>query len=118
DIDSFHHETPAHLSIQALEDSELLVIGKADKDALYDEIPGVEKLFRIMTQRTLVALQRRLIQNHSFTAEERYRHFLAAYPALARRLTNVHIASYLGITPEFVSKIRRRIATGSRQPGG
>jgi CRP-like cAMP-binding protein len=112
DIDSFTTQTPAHLSIQALEDSEVLLIGKADKDALYDEMPKVEKLFRIMTQKTLVALQRRLIRNHSFTAEERYRHFIATYPGIAQRLTNLHIASYLGITHEFVSKIRRKLATG------
>lgn len=111
DIDSFTNQAPAHLSIQALEDSEVLLIAKADKDALYEEMPKVEKLFRIMTQKTLVALQRRVIRNHSFTAEERYRHFIATYPGIARRLTNLHIASYLGITHEFVSKIRRKLAT-------
>ena len=110
DIDSFANGTPAELSIQALEDSEVLIIDKADKERLYAEVPKVEQLFRIMTQKTLVALQRRMIRNHTLSAEERYLHFLSAYPDTARRLTNLHIASYLGITHEFVSKIRRKLA--------
>ena len=111
DIDSFTNQVPAQLSIQALEGSELLVISKTDKERLYAEMPKVEKLFRIMGQKTLVALQRRLIGTHSLTAEERYLLFFSTYPEIARRLTNVHIASYLGVTPEFVSKIRRILAT-------
>lgn len=110
DVDSFTNQTPAYLSIQALEDSEVLVIGKADKERLYNEMPKVEKLFRIMTQKTLVALQRRLIQNHRFTAEERYDYFISTYPEIARKLTNRQIAAYLGITHEFVSKIRKKIS--------
>lgn len=110
DIDSFTNRTPAELSIQALEDSEVLLIDKDDKERLYAEVPKVEQLFRIMTQKTLVALQRRMIRNHTMSAEERYLHFLSAYPDIARRLTNLHIASYLGITHEFVSKIRRKLA--------
>ncbi|MCG8575319.1 MAG: Crp/Fnr family transcriptional regulator [Flavobacteriales bacterium] len=111
DIDSFTNQTSAHLSIQALENSEVLVINKADKEKLYHEMPKVEKLFRIMTQKTLVSLQRRLIRNHSFSAEERYHHFMATYPEIAQKLTNLQIAAYLGITPEFISKIRRKIAS-------
>lgn len=110
DVDSFVSQTPAHLSIQALEDSEVLLINKIDKEHLYDEIPKVEKLFRIMTQKTLVSLQRRLIRNHSFTAEYRYRHFVSTYPEIAQKLTNLQIAAYLGITHEFVSKIRKKIS--------
>lgn len=112
DIDSFTNQIPAHLSIQALEDSEVLLISKTDKEHLYNAMPKVEKLFRIMTQKTLVALQRRLIQNHSFTAEERYRYFISTYPEIAQRLTNRQIAAYLGITHEFVSKIRKKISSG------
>lgn len=110
DIDSFTNHAPAHLSIQALEDGEVLLIEKADKESIYASMPKVEKLFRIMTQKSLVALQRRVIRNHTLTAEERYLHFLGAYPDIARRLTNLHVASYLGITHEFVSKIRRKLA--------
>ncbi len=110
DIDSFTNQIPALLSIQALVDSEVLLIAKEDKESLYARIPKVEKLFRIMTQKTLVALQRRVIQNHTLTAEERYLHFIGTYPDIAQQLTNVHVASYLGITHEFISKIRRKLA--------
>ena len=110
DIDSFTNQTPAHLSIQALEDSEVLLINKPDKEHLYNDMPKVEKLFRIMTQKTLVSLQRRLIRNHSLTAEERYNHFITTYPEIAQKLTNLQIAAYLGITHEFVSKIRKKIS--------
>jgi CRP-like cAMP-binding protein len=110
DIDSFTHQAPAELSIQALEDSEVLLIDKDAKESLYLNAPKVEQLFRIMTQKTLVALQRRMIRNHTLSAEERYLHFISTYPDIASRLTNLNIASYLGITHEFVSKIRRKLA--------
>lgn len=110
DIDSFTNKTPAYLSIQAMEDSEVWLIDKHEKEQLYQQLPKVEKLFRIMTQKTLVSMQRRLIRNHSFSAEERYLHFITTYPEIAKKLTNLEIAAYLGITHEFVSKIRRKIA--------
>lgn len=110
DIDSFTNQTPALLSIQALEDSEVLLINKTDKERLYVDLPKVEHLFRIMTQKTLVSLQRRLIRNHSYTAQERYDHFITSYPEIAQKLTNLQIAAYLGISHEFVSKIRKKIS--------
>lgn len=113
DIDSFTNQAPALLSIQALEDSEVLLINKSDKEHLYQALPKVEKLFRIMTQKTLVSLQRRLIRNHSMTADERYMHFVSTYPDIAKKLTNLQVAAYLGISHEFVSKIRRKIVSTS-----
>lgn len=109
DIDSFTSKTPAYLTIQAMEDSEILLITKEDKEKLYVDLPKVEKLFRIMTQKNLVSLQRRLIRNHSSSAEDRYLYFVATYPEIAKKLTNLQIAAYLGITHEFVSKIRSKI---------
>ncbi len=109
DIDSFNNQVPAQLYIEALEDGEILVISKDDKDTLYETVPKVEKLFRIMGQKRVVALQRRMIGNLSKTAEERYIEFIESYPQLAQRLTNLHIAAYLGISHEFVSKIRRKM---------
>ncbi|WP_074405608.1 MULTISPECIES: Crp/Fnr family transcriptional regulator [Aquimarina] len=111
DIDSFTNQAPALLSIQALEDSEVLLINKKDKELLYQQMPKVEKLFRIMSQKTLVSLQRRLIRNHCYTADERYLHFMKTYPKIAQKLTNLQIAAYLGISHEFVSKIRKKIAS-------
>lgn len=110
DIDSFIHQTPSQLSIQALEDSEILLIHKADKEKLYEDMPKVEKLFRIMTQKTHVALQRRMIDTLSKTADQRYLEFMQRYPEITSRLTNIQIAAYLGVSHEFVSKIRKKIS--------
>ena len=108
DIDSFMNQKPSSLNMQALEDSKVLLIERKDKLTLYETIPTVEKLFRVMSQKALIAWQRRLIRNHSETAKERYHHFLEVYPSIASKLTDKQIASYLGITHEFLSKVKRQ----------
>lgn len=110
DIDSFINVHPSSFTIQALEDSEILFISKKDKEYAYKHLPSIEKLFRIMTQKTFVQLQRKLINNLSKTSEQRYIDFIQKYPQLSQRLTNLQIAAYLGITHEFVSKIRKKIS--------
>jgi CRP-like cAMP-binding protein len=110
DIDSFTNEKPSQLFIEALEESEVFLISKKDKEDAYDNIPKIEKLFRVMTQKTHVALQRRMIDNLSKTADQRYLDFIEKYPAHYTRLTNLQIAAYLGISHEFLSKIRKKIA--------
>ena len=108
EIDSFANQTASDLNIRALEDSTLLVISKADKERLYHEVPKMERLFRIMSQKAVAAWQRRLVRNHTMNAEERYHHFVTTYPEITELVTNKLIASYLGITQEFVSVIRKR----------
>ena len=108
DIDSFMNQTPSSLNIQALEDSKILMINRKDKLELYESLPTVEKLFRIMSQKALVAWQRRLIRNHCETAQERYLHFASTYPDIVAKVTDKQIASYLGITHEFLSKIKKQ----------
>src|SRR3954447_8835791 len=103
DIDSFTNERPSQLFIEALEDSEVLLISKKDKEFAYANLPKIEKLFRVMTQKTHVALQRRMIDNLSKPADQRYLDFIEKYPALFSRLTNLQIAAYLGISHEFLS---------------
>ena len=110
DIDSFTNEKPSQLFIQALEDSEVLLISKKDKEFAYENLPEIEKLFRVMTQKTHVALQRRMIDNLSKTAEQRYIEFSGKYPQLLLRLSNIQIAAYLGITNVFLSNIRKKIS--------
>jgi len=75
---------------------------------LYDTLPIVEKLFRIMSQKALVSWQRRLIRNHYETAKERYLHFTQTYPDISSRLKDKQIAAYLGISHEFLSKIKKQ----------
>lgn len=111
DIDSFTNEKPSQLSIEALEDSEVLLISKREKEFAYTQLPKIEKLFRVMTQKTHVALQRRMIDNLSKTADQRYIDFIEKYPQLFQRLTNLQIAAYLGISHEFLSKIRKKITS-------
>ncbi|MCD0465244.1 Crp/Fnr family transcriptional regulator [Flavobacterium sp. ENC] len=109
DIDSFTTQTPSQLFIEALEDSEILLISQKDKEFAYANLPKIEKLFRVMTQKTHVALQRRMIDNLSKTAEVRYIEFSEKYPELFQRLSNIQIAAYLGITNVFLSNIRKKI---------
>lgn len=110
DIDSFTNETPSQLFIEALEDCEVLLISKKDKEFAYENLPKIEKLFRVMTQKTHVALQRRMIDNLSKTADQRYIEFSQKYPQLIQRLSNIQIAAYLGITNVFLSNIRKKIS--------
>jgi CRP-like cAMP-binding protein len=109
DIDSFANGTPSQLFIEALEDCEVLLISKKDKEFAYANLPKIEKLFRIMTQKTHVALQRRMIDNLSKPAVQRYTEFSEKYPQLMQRLSNIQVAAYLGITNVFLSNIRKKI---------
>jgi CRP-like cAMP-binding protein len=108
DMDSFTNEKPSNLYIEALEDSEVLLISKKDKEFAYENLPKIEKLFRVMTQKTHIALQRRMIDDLSKTADQRYTDFIEKYSQLSQRLTNLQIAAYLGISHEFLSKIRKK----------
>ncbi|WP_421794842.1 Crp/Fnr family transcriptional regulator [Haliscomenobacter sp.] len=110
DLYSFLTQTPASLFIDALEDTELLVISKHNLEKLYVEIPKFERFFRIILQNAFVAQQQRINQNLSFSAEQRYLHFIDKFPTLEQRIPQRQIAAYLGITPEFLSMIRRKLA--------
>jgi CRP/FNR family transcriptional regulator, anaerobic regulatory protein len=109
DIDSFINNMPSKLNIQALEDSEILLIHKKDKEVFFREMPEIDRLMRLKFQKSIIALQRRIIDNLSKPSDERYLDFLKDYPQIAHRLTNIQIAAYLGVTPEFISRIRRKI---------
>jgi CRP/FNR family transcriptional regulator, anaerobic regulatory protein len=106
DIDSLHKERPTKLFIEAVEPSIILQISKGDLWYLYTNYPKFDRNFRVIIEDKYIELQNRLLQTFSTTAYERYESFLEQYPKLANRLPNTQIASYLGITPEFLSKIR------------
>ena len=110
DIGSFYSEEPSRLYIEALENSIVLQLKKEDQLKLFDDNPKFNRIFRVLTENALVSAQRRILQNISSTAEERYRDFLKRYPDFFNRISNVQIASYLGVTPEFLSIIRNKIA--------
>lgn len=109
DIDSFHSQSPSRLYIQALENSIVLQINRTDQLHLFVNYPKFNRIFRVFTENALVAYQKRLLQNISSTAEERYIEFLRLYPDFFNRISNVQIASFLGVTPEFLSTIRKKI---------
>ncbi len=106
DFDSLHKERPSKLFIEAIEPSTILQISKGDLWYLYTNHPKFDRNFRVIIEDKYVELQNRLLQTFSTTAYERYESFLGQYPNLSNRLPNTQIASYLGITPEFLSKIR------------
>ncbi|MBS1508942.1 MAG: Crp/Fnr family transcriptional regulator [Bacteroidetes bacterium] len=112
DLQSFTTQTPAFYSIQALENTDVVRIGKTGYDALHERIPKFEKFSRLMFQNSYILLQNRMTQNLFEPAEEKYRHFSEKYPGLELRIPQKEIASYLGITPEFLSIIRRRRKNG------
>lgn len=109
DIGSFHSKKPSRLFIEAVEPSEIIQIEQQDLYFLYINIPKLDRIFKVIVENKYVELQDRVLQNISSTAQQRYLNFLAQYPTLASRLPNVQIASYLGITPEFLSKIRKEL---------
>jgi CRP-like cAMP-binding protein len=116
DTDSYVRQIPASLGVTALQSSEVLLLDRGAKEALCAEIPALERLFRILAQRAVVSLQRRTLALMYETAERRYADFKARYPDLERRLARYQVASYLGISPEFLSRISRRSgAPGARR---
>lgn len=110
DIGSFHSEEPSKLYIEALEASVILQAKKEDQLRLFVEYPKFNRIFRVLAENAMVSQQNRILQNISSTAEERYLYFLKKHPHLFNRISNVQIASYLGVTPEFLSTIRKKIA--------
>jgi CRP-like cAMP-binding protein len=109
DIGSFHSKIPSKLNIEAIENSIILQIKKEDQLKLFTNYPKFNQIFRVLAENAMVGLQRRVLQNISSTAEERYIDFLERHPNLFNRISNVQIASYLGVTPEFLSTIRKKI---------
>lgn len=111
---SFLTGEPATYTIDALEDSELLLLSKPSEEQMLDRIPKFERYFRLLLQNSLIATQRRLISSLSQTAEERYNQLIQGCPTIPQRVPQHMMASFLGITPETLSRIRRQLA-GSKQ---
>lgn len=109
DLASFSQRMPSRFFIQALEDTDLLAIRAEDKEHLFAQVPVLERAFRLAVQRHLSALQDRFVHALSSTAEVCYTDFLQKYPGLSERIPQQVIATYVGITPEFLSKLRARM---------
>jgi len=112
DLSSFYSDKPGKLYIETLEPAHLLLLEKNDVIQLYKRYPKFVRYFKVIFENKFVEMQNRVLQNISSTAEERYLAFLEQYPRLSNRLPSVHIASYLGVTPEFLSKVRKDLSRG------
>jgi len=112
DMYCFLNEKPSMTFIEAIEDSCVLILSKPNFDQLLSTIPKFERFFRILMQNAYTREQLRSIENLTLNAEERYIRFVKKYPQIAGNVSQKQIASYLGITPEFLSLIRKRQLPG------
>lgn len=110
DIASFYGQQPSNLFIETLEECELLSFNPITKEMLMAEIPRFERVFRLMVQRRLAVTQDRLINSISKSAQEKYLDFIKRYPTIPQRVPQHYIASFLGISPEFLSKVRAKLS--------
>jgi CRP-like cAMP-binding protein len=110
DLYSFLTQNPATYFIDALEDTEILQISKVNLDKLYERVPKFERFFRLILQNAVIAQQQRINQSLSYTAEQRYLDFIKKYPQLEQRLSQKQVSAYLGITPVFLSMLRRKLS--------
>ena len=109
DMYSLISQKPGNLFIEVLEDAEVVLLSRENQNELFTQIPKLERFFRILTENSLVAHQERLMDNLSLTAEERFDKFCKRYPTIIQRVPQKQIASYIGVTPEFFSKMKSRL---------
>ena len=109
DLGSFITQTPADFNVQCIDNTQLIQFTYNNLEELYTEIPKLERLFRKIVERAYVASQKRILRNFSLTAKERYQLFKKIYPEIDQRVPQYMIASYIGITKEFLSKIKSQL---------
>ncbi|MBS1508341.1 MAG: Crp/Fnr family transcriptional regulator [Bacteroidetes bacterium] len=111
DNHSFLLGKPAIFSIEALEDSEILMLSKENVDALSARVPIMERYFRLLMQTGIISLHRRIANAQSQSAEQKYLEMMELYPDIVIRTPQHYIASYLGVTPETLSRIRKKVSS-------
>lgn len=109
DIGSFSEQKPSNLFIETMEDTEVLIVDFESKQQLFRDIPKLERVFRIMMQRAYSVLESRFYAAIAHPAEARYLEFLKNYPSIPQRVPQQEIASFLGITPESLSRIKSNL---------
>jgi len=110
DMGSFITQTPADFNVQCIEKTELIEITYDDSEELFLKIPKLERFFRKIVEKAYAASQKRIIRSFSLNAKEQYLYFKEQYPSIEQRVPQYMIASYLGITKEFFSKIKSQLA--------
>ena len=111
DYTAFFLGTKAIMNIEVIQDAILYKISRANKERLYSRIPKVESFFRKKLERAFASFQKRILSNLSEQASDRYLSFISKYPNIEKCVKNYHIASYLGITTESLSRIRKGISS-------
>ena len=109
DMYSLISQKPGNLFIEVIEDAEVVLLSKENQEQLYHDIPKLERFFRILTENALVANQQRIMDNLSLSAEERFEKFSKKYPSLIQQVPQKQIASFIGVTPEFFSKMKSKM---------
>jgi CRP-like cAMP-binding protein len=112
DFKSFVNQQPAKLFIDAVEDSELLTISREKYEQLTLDVPVMDRYFRILYENSLVTKDERLISSNSYTAEEKFQRLFSYYPEIVQRVPQHLVASYLGLAPATLSRIRKKLASG------
>jgi len=110
DFNSFLSGEPTKHNIDALENSDLLVIDKSARENLFESVPKMERFFRLLMEANYIATHKRINQALSASAEERYLAFIQNYPKMVEQIPQNQIASYLGITPQSLSRIRKELS--------
>lgn len=115
DLYSRTQMAPTYCNIIALEDSELVQVSHLALEKFMEEVPALERFFRMSYQHSLVAQHLRSLQMLCMTAEERYLHFRERYPKVASRIPQKHVATFLGLTPEFFNTIHAKVMRSKRK---
>lgn len=110
EIGSFVTQTPSDYNVQCIENTELIQLTFTDQEELFKEIPKLERFFRLILEEAFVASQKRIVKSFSLPAKEQYLQFRLQYPELEQRIPQYMVASYLGITKEFLSKIKNQLS--------
>ena len=109
DISSFITQKPSDFNVKCLEDTEVIQFTCQNQDEIFKNIPKMETLFRKLLEKALVSSQKRIVNNFSLSAKDQYIYFKNQYPNIEQRVPQYMVASYLGITKEFLSKIKAHL---------
>ena len=109
DLSSFYTTKPNTINIIAIINTEVIIINKRERESLYEFSPKFERFFRILAEEAFINLQERILESLSLSAIERYNNFVKRYPESLQLLPQKQIAAFIGVTPEFLSKIKTQV---------
>ena len=110
EIGSFVSQKPSDYNVQCIENTELIQLSFEDQETLFKEVPKLERFFRLILEQAFVASQKRIVSSFSLSAKDQYLQFTQQYPKLEKRIPQYMVASYLGITKEFLSKLKNQLS--------